>query len=101
MEPYQTEYGEKVGMTLAAYPMGSPGLVMALENLCANAERKGFTRGKEAAASDVCEQLHEGMGKGLKCLSCYYSEVGYNEVQAVEAEIAKFAKEKSESEEGK
>lgn len=81
-------YQESVIRILNAYAPGTPGLAKAIEALCRTAEEWGIREGKNQSAQEVCEGLHAGPAKGLKCRTCY--EVGNNfaEEEKVQAEIA-------------
>jgi len=85
---YQSKWGEILLRTVHAYPPGSPGLVPALEALCMSAEREGEAKGRMKTALDVCDGIHDGPPAGIKCLSCYHVEVGFQEEEKVLAEIA-------------
>ncbi len=93
---FETEWGEAIGKVLAAYPMGSPGLVLALETLCKTAEERGHMEGTRTIAMGVCEQLHSTPATGLKCLQCYNAEQNYREETTVAMEVAAAAKAKGE-----
>ena len=88
MQSYKSQYGEKIAKVLNTYPMGSPGLVVALETLCMTAEQNGHAKGREQSAEDVCDGLHNGPSEGLMCRSCYNAEVGYVEQQKIESRRA-------------
>ena len=87
MPAYNTKWGEIVARVLSAYPMGSPGLVLALETLCGTAFKEGEASGQSKTAFDVCDGIHDGPPTGLKCLSCYHVEVNYAGEQVVIAEV--------------
>jgi hypothetical protein len=63
-----------------------PGLLMALETYVKTMEDGAEARAEDKLAQAVCEQLHAGPAKGLKCLSCYNAEAGVPEMLKLEAE---------------
>ena len=87
MPAFNTKWGEVVSRVLSAYPMGSPGLVLALESLCSTAQKEGEAIGRSKTAFDVCEGLHVEAPAGIKCLSCYHAETNYSGELVIQAEI--------------
>lgn len=87
-QTFESKWGETISRTMYAYPPQSPGLVLALEQVCLAAQREGEAIGRAKTASDVCDGLHKGPPSGIKCLSCYHAEVNFVEEQNVIAEIA-------------
>lgn len=57
-----------------AYPPGSPGLLLALETLMKTALDTAKAEFDNDLAQEVCEGLHDGPAKGLKCRACYEAE---------------------------
>ena len=80
-------YKENVIRVLHAYPPGSDGLVTAFEGLCRTAYEHGRKDAKMSLAEEVCEQMHHGPAKGLKCLQCYHAEAGFAAEEQVRAEM--------------
>lgn len=87
MTNFNTKWGEICQRILATYPPQSPGLVMALETLCDTAFREGEAAGRSKTAMDVCDGIHDGPPKGIKCLSCYHVEVNFQDEVSVIAEV--------------
>jgi len=84
---FLSRHGESLNRIVAAYPVG-PGLIAALETYCKTVEDQAFTRAKDHVAEGVCEGLHSGEAKGLKCLKCYMAEQHFHQEEIVSAEIA-------------
>jgi hypothetical protein len=78
------EYASKIQQVLNTYQ--GPPLIQALEILMKSAVERAVDIAR-SDASDVCEGLHFGPGKGLKCIKCYEAEQGINDLIAAEAEI--------------
>ena len=84
-----TMYGESLVRILEAYG-GSPRhvLVSALEKLVLSAVENSKQEVRNEIARTVCEGIHDGIpSSGLKCLTCYQTELNFTGAQAVEAEI--------------
>lgn len=95
MNGFKTKYGEGIHRILISYQAtGIPTTVLALETYLKTMIDQALTAAKDELANSVCEGLHDGPGKGLKCRSCYDAENGVQTLLDVEAEIAA-AKEKS------
>jgi hypothetical protein len=99
MKKIMGEYAAKIQQVLSTYQ--GPPLIQALEILIKSACERAADIAR-TDASDVCEGLHVGEPRGLKCLKCYEAEQGFADVVAAEAEIeaAKSMEEDDEASEG-
>lgn len=88
------------GLIKVLHSYQGPPLVTALEILIATAEENAKVIAANEIAATVCEGLHEGPGKGLKCRQCYEAESSFAYTEAAEADIAmvKSAKKGSDDE---
>lgn len=81
-----SRYTEPLMRILMTYPPGSPGLLVALETYIKTCLDRAHAEFNNELASTVCEGLHNGPAKGLKCLACYEAEVQVPMQMQVEAE---------------
>jgi hypothetical protein len=61
-------------------------MLLALETYVKTVEDRAEARAEDKLAEAVCEQLHTGPAKGLKCLACYNAEANVPEMLKLEAE---------------
>ena len=71
---------------LNAYPMGSPVLIQALVTYVDGVVERAKLEAQNDMAETVCEGLHDGKPKGLKCRACYDAEMNAPGVIEFEAD---------------
>lgn len=88
MSGFQTKHGEPISRILAAYNANPNALVVrALETYISTAESQAKQDAQNEVADNICEGLHQGEAKGLKCLKCYMAEQHFHQEEVVRAEI--------------
>jgi hypothetical protein len=88
------DYSQGIANILNAYDSMDQ-RIAAIQVLIATAEENQQRALVDEMAAEVCEGLHLGKAKGLKCRKCYNAEQNFNEEAKVEAEFAA-AKERTE-----
>lgn len=71
---------------LNAYPAGSPVLIQALVTYVDGVVERAKAEMQNEVAETVCEGLHDGKPKGLKCRSCYDAEINAPGILELEAD---------------
>ena len=81
------DYMMGIQKILSAYQPGSPALPKALHTLVQTAEEHARSTVRDEIAQTVCEGIHQGPGKGLKCRACYETELSFPIEDTIIAEI--------------